>query len=514
MQALLPEPRDRRTTGGAHAARSGARGRLGCGSGRRGGKIALLLVLSFIALVYVGGIAAFSLVFYPNTSIAGADVSLLPEDGAATRIDSMANRYSLTVEGIGFKWSYAPKHGSDLIDANAAAKRALAGNEPYLWPVRLWRACTGAQADAGTSTDRSLLSPSFDEDSFSSDLKQAIDTFNEHRSGAFDTQSAFDPTSGAFSAERARGNEKLSESTVERLAKEALSSLRERVSLETNAYEPLKGGVSDGDLQRACDAANALIGTSVTFKLAGTEAGALDGETLSKWITFDDALSPALDNDKVSSWAHELADTMNTVGSERTYTRPDGKVITVSDGTYGWKVDEKKLVEIVQDAVHTKRSGEIDVPTTSEGVTYAAHGNPDWGAYADVDISEQRARYFDASGKLLWETGIVTGKPNGEDDTPTGIYKVNKKLRNITLVSGKIDPNTGKPVYESPVQYWIAFVDGSIGFHDASWQSASVYSDPGAYRWAGSHGCINTPLDKVIELYDMIQVGDAVIVHN
>ncbi len=42
--------------------------------------------------------------------------------------------------------------------------------------------------------------------------------------------------------------------------------------------------------------------------------------------------------------------------------------------------------------------------------------------YCDVDLTEQHARYYDATGNLLWESGIVSGKPGGEDATPTGTY--------------------------------------------------------------------------------------------
>jgi lipoprotein-anchoring transpeptidase ErfK/SrfK len=47
-----------------------------------------------------------------------------------------------------------------------------------------------------------------------------------------------------------------------------------------------------------------------------------------------------------------------------------------------------------------------------------------------------------------------------------------------------------------------------IGIHDASWRD-----DYGGdiYETAGSHGCVNTPYDKMLELYNETEVGTPVV---
>ena len=201
---------------------------------------------------------------------------------------------------------------------------------------------------------------------------------------------------------------------------------------------------------------------------------------VAQWITFDENLTPTINQEAVSSWTSSLADGLNTVGTKRTYTREDGKQITVSGGTYGWSIDNDTLVQSVVDAVNAKQSTEIEVPTSQTGDVYNGQGQRDWGAYIDIDISEQHARYYDASGNLLWESGVITGNPNKGTDTPTGM----------------------------------AFVGNSIGLHDATWQASSSFSNPNAYKSVGSHGCVNLPYDKAAALYDMISPGLCVIVHN
>lgn len=59
----------------------------------------------------------------------------------------------------------------------------------------------------------------------------------------------------------------------------------------------------------------------------------------------------------------------------------------------------------------------------------------------------------------------------------------------------------------TPVQYWMA-VDGHIGIHDATWRNEF---EGQIYQTNGSHGCINTPLEIMAELYDKVQLGTPVV---
>lgn len=488
-------------------------------------RVAIVLGVIVVVLVaaYGAGAYVFSQRFYPGTTIVDCDVSWKTADEAASALEDEAGNYELSVQGDGFDWRFSPSVDTPVFDMGNVAASTLAQNEPLLWPYRLARAATGdaphivdQALDPDEELDRSLLSASFDEQAFIDDIGEAVDTFNEGRSGVFDAAGSYDADAGAFTIDKARSNEKLDRDNITHLALAALSRMDTEAALEVlgaEAFEPLAGGLTDDELQAACDAANELLGCDVTFKLGSSQAATLDGSVIAPWITFDENLTPTLDQAQVTAWAQQLAQSLNTVGTTRSYTRADGKQITVAGGTFGWRVDEAAVVQAVQDAVTNRQTGEVELPCSSQGDVYNGAGQPDWGAYIDVDIAEQYARYYDASGALLWETGIVTGKPDGENDTPTGVYRINNKLRNITLI-GQKDPETGEPEYESPVDYWIAFVGSSIGFHDASWQNPSVYSNPRAYRWAGSHGCINTPYNKVAQLYDMVSPGLCVIVHQ
>ena len=60
-------------------------------------------------------------------------------------------------------------------------------------------------------------------------------------------------------------------------------------------------------------------------------------------------------------------------------------------------------------------------------------------------------------GKSAVGVPIVLGKPNGEDDTPTGVYYLKNLQQNVSL-RGPIDPATNEPKWDSPVDYWMPFV--------------------------------------------------------
>lgn len=130
---------------------------------------------------------------------------------------------------------------------------------------------------------------------------------------------------------------------------------------------------------------------------------------------------------------------------------------------------------------------------TSKTITVKVCDKFDY-TYINISISNQKLQYY-VNNKLAFETDIVTGLHNG---TPTGNYKILKKTRN-TYLSGKD--------YVSFVQYWMAFLGGSYGIHDASWRSEFGGK---IYLTNGSHGCVNVPTKAAAKLYNMVEVGTPV----
>lgn len=160
--------------------------------------------------------------------------------------------------------------------------------------------------------------------------------------------------------------------------------------------------------------------------------------------------------------------------------------------------------------------------------------------YIKVDRDSQ-TMIFVKDGELLLSSDVVTGL-YGQYDTPGGEYEILYKARDVQLkgeqiIEGeyedvplteeekaafKADPkNKGKKVPETKkvqkkdewdvkVNYWLAFIGGNYGFHDATWRGEfGGY----IYTWDGSHGCVNLPLWAAEFLYDNVDEGTPVFIY-
>lgn len=127
----------------AQAAPTHARGdrgpaRKSAGNNKSGKKTTLFVVLGLIVIVYIVGIVAFSQLAYPNTTIAGVDVSFSNASSAATKVNSAWKHYKLTVTGDDFSWTYQPESDEPIVDGEAAAKRLSATTKPLYGRSALW----------------------------------------------------------------------------------------------------------------------------------------------------------------------------------------------------------------------------------------------------------------------------------------------------------------------------------------------------------------------------------------
>lgn len=500
----------------AHTGRGGAAGyqtaaeRLRSESARtpqrrspHGAAIAVAVILLVVAVVYGAGVWFFSGHFFPRTTLGGLDVSLQDPATVASALDDRLSSYQLDVSGDGFAWTLTAADAGLNVDHTAFATQALADNNAWAWPIDVFLAHDESNEGSG----------SLDEDGLRQAVQGQVDAYNQGRTAPTDASIAYNEATGSFAVVPEVQGDQLDADAVYSAVEGALLNLDSTLQLtDAELAKPARTS-DDPELATAVTDANALLGTNLTLTMGGATVATVDSGVVSGWITLDENYKAAVSQDAVDAWVSQLAGQLDTVGTTRTYTRADGKQVTVSGGTYGWTSDEVALTQSLMDAVSNKQTGELAVPTKQTGATYAAQGQPDWGAYCDIDLTEQHARYYDASGNLVWESGVITANVSQGYETPEGVYKLNNKLRDQTLI-GLTDPATGEPLYRTPVSYWMPFVDNLIGLHDANWQRTANFSNPQAYLSVGSHGCVNLPVDKAAALFDIIQVGDCVIVHS
>ena len=234
----------------------------------------------------------------------------------------------------------------------------------------------------------------------------------------------------------------------------------------------------------------------------------VDKSLIATWLTWNDKMEVSIDETKVKEWMHDFCSTYDSVGKARSITSPTGKTASVSGGTYGWSVDE---AEEIRELIENIKSGERVEREPVYEKTAASHSQQDWGdTYVEVDLSTQHMWYI-VNGSVQLETDVVTGLASDPNRaTPSGVYSILEMKRDKVL-TGETNPSTREPIYRTKVSYWMRVTWTGIGFHDAIWQSAF-----GGNRYqtsAGSHGCINMPLDQAA-LYDMLEMGTPVVIHE
>lgn len=406
--------------------------------------------------------------------------------------------YVLKVEGQGFSLKLSAAEAGMRLDGRAATDAMHASANAWAWPLEILKA----------HDESDKLAATYNESGLGDTVRAAVDEFNKTATPPTDAVIAYSEAKGAFIVEPEAVGTALSYDAVIKAVDDAVLALQPTVKLGADVLQQPKVLSSDPKLTAAAEQANTMIKADLVLTMAGGTAGEVNADLISQWVRLGDDLSATLDEAALTAWVDELAAACNTVGTQRTYTRSDGKVVTVAGGTYGWEVDKDALLALVKDGVANGAANTVDIPCTQTGDAYNGAGSRDWGArYMDVDLSEQHARLYDASGAVIWESDIITGKPDGEHDTPTGVYMVNAKQSPSKLIGY----NGNEKIYETEVQYWMPFVGNYIGFHDADWQPAfggTLYADG-----VGSHGCVNLPPSKAAELYGMLSSGDTVVSH-
>ena len=145
----------------------------------------------------------------------------------------------------------------------------------------------------------------------------------------------------------------------------------------------------------------------------------------------------------------------------------------------------------------------LRITTTMRANSY---GYNDIGStYIEVDLSSQHMYYYQ-NGSIIFDSDIVSGDIRYDDRaTPPGIFTLYYK-KSPDVLRGEKKPD-GTYEYETQVTYWMPF-NGGIGFHDATWQA---YFGGDRYTYAGSHGCINMPLDAAATLYSIIDTNVPIV---
>ena len=263
---------------------------------------------------------------------------------------------------------------------------------------------------------------------------------------------------------------------------------------ENDLYEKPAKRSDDPTLNLALTNLNKYISARISYD----KLNVLNGDTIHKWLTVNSDGSVNISDEGVASFVKTISNAYNTVGKPKTLKTSYGPTVTISGGSYGWKVDAEKekatIKSLIEAGETTKREPEFSRKA-------ASHGENDYGnSYVEVNLTTQHMFVIKNGSKVL-ESDFVSGNVAKNWTTPPGAFPLTYKTRNATLKGEG---------YSTPVDYWMPF-NGGIGFHDAPWRSAFGGQ---IYRTSGSHGCVNLPSAIARQLYDYVDSGFPVLCYN
>ena len=462
-------------------------------------------VVGALAIIYVGFAIFFQSHFLPNTKVNGEDVSWKGVDELAAHIHEQGAQYKVHVTGDGIDLSIPSKDIDFAYDGDAYAEEA--GNQipAWQWP----REVAYPQNYSATGAI------SFDEAKLDKIVRDEVAKVNKKAKGPKNATMTFSEEEDKFvTVPDALGTKIEPDPVVKKVSKTVQTMQPEAVLGDEELVQPTIREDNE-TLLAGVDKANMLLDSDIHLNIAGTDAKALTRDQIRSWVSLNSKCNLTVNEDAIREWAQgPLSEEFDTVGNARTYTRPDGKEITVDEsaiadnGSYGWVLDGESLAATIASNLREGKTDAIDVPMLRTADSWNPNGKEWPNRYIDVDLAEQVARMYDDSSKVIWETSFVSGNPIYDGGTHPGAYYIFEKESPMILIG--LDYNMdGKPDYETPVTYWMPFNDGQ-GLHDANWR----WSFGGEiYTYDGSHGCVNLPYDKAQELYNITEVGDVVVVH-
>ena len=337
--------------------------------------------------------------------------------------------------------------------------------------------------------------------------KRVKDSEFLHREGVTETQDAYvdmdDPTFPIIP--EVYGNKSDEDAYLQDILR-AVSLGETRFDYDENAYITVPEVRSDDpELLKYQSYCQKYLNQKISYEL-GDESFTLTSKEIDNLLKDD--LSGEADPAKVAEFAKAMKAEYDIVGGDRQFTSFTGKTFQVNGGTYGWIVDEEGEAKQLEEDLNSHTDVSREPVFSQKGKGKYSRTLEVGDTYIDVDLAEQHVVYFE-KGQKKFECDCVSGCVAAGHSTPTGVYSINNKARNIKLVGG--GPKKSKTHYESFVSYWMCFLGHGYGLHDASWRS-NFGGD--IYKYSGSHGCVNLPTNKAPELYNLISVGTVVIIHN
>ena len=451
--------------------------------------IVIVAVCVALACTYGIGVWYFQTHYYPGMVVGGQDAAHKTEDELARSIDKSAQEYVLTLHTGDFELVIDGSQVDLRTNGKSLAHAARQAMDETLWPLQVIGGVD--TADEGVSFNVAKLEHA---------VNEAVDAYNKDATAPKDAYLELNDQASAFVCVPEEPGTALDATMVCRAAVDSLQRLVGDVDLGEHANMQPRIKQTDQATQEALTRANNALYHNVDVEYDGLPVRTLGYDQWVEYLGVDKDLNLTLDEEAFGAWADVwLWQTVDHADKKNAYI-----------------LDSSKLAQDLLGALGTRSVLPVELPTKAvpryldkSGELPKASWDSSEGRYVEVNIGKQYARLFGSDGVVAWETVVTTGNVNSGNGTPTGTYYIYDKKTDFTLL-GEDQNDDGKYDYERHVDFWMPFNEG-IGLHDASWRKkyGSDY-----YLTKGSGGCVNLPHDAAEALFEMIHVGDKVIVHD
>ena len=293
--------------------------------------------------------------FLPGTIVDGMDVTGKTASEVEDAIAEQLKGYTLTINGREeLSESITGESVGLYAEFDDTLEKAVAAQKPMDWgKYRFGKAVNEVNTDA-------LLHYS------SEMLDEAVAGLScMDRENMREPQDArisdYDSATGSYTIIKEDEGTELLEDKVKEAVASAIMSLSESVNLEEQGCY-LSPAVTSGDeaLKTACESMNRYVGAKITYKF-GDRSETLSGNEIHNWLTVN-GTSVGVSEAKAAEYVKNLASAYNTAYKPKTLKTSYGKNVTITTGSYGWKIDQTKetaaLVSLIKNGEQTSREPE------------------------------------------------------------------------------------------------------------------------------------------------------------
>jgi hypothetical protein len=447
--------------------------------------LAIVISITALAAIYIGFSIFFQSHFCFGTTVDGISVGGCSAEKVEKLIQEEIEQYSLCL---------VERDGEEIISGESISlepvfqgevQELLAQQKSYAWIVTLFNT-------ASLELEKVV---SYQENELQEVLKD-LACLDRQEAPVDATWSEYSSKDG-YTLVPADYGTTIDEAALQQAVEAAVENLDAELNLdETGCYVEPDVKDDDAELLALIDKMNQYADVTITYDF-GEDSEILDGDTIHTWLSVQDGVL-TVDEEAVLEYVKTLAKKYNTAYQPKTLETSYGKTVTISNGSYGWRIDnEGEVAQILADL-------EEGASVEREPVylqTANSHGENDYGdSYVEINLTAQHLFLY-KNGKLVIETDFVSGSVAGGHSTHTGAFGLTYKTTNAVLRG---------PGYETPVTYWMPF-NGDEGMHDATWRSTFGGN---IYKTNGSHGCINLPKSAAKTIYDVVEKGYPVLVYT